>query len=373
MTVNLNAAFVKRFRGGPEIRIEFCQSTQDNSVTALFGPSGCGKTTLLRCLAGLTQPEEGTITFNDQIWFSAEKGIACSPQQRDIGFLFQDYALFPHLSVSDNIAFGIQNEPRERRRSRIDEMLELFNLQGLDRRLPRELSGGQQQRVALARTVARRPKLLLLDEPLSALDSLLREQLRNELRRILTALGTPTIIVTHDRVEAIALANRVALMDAGMIAQMGSVQDVFTRPKNVSLARLVGVETVVSGEILNTREGLSLVEVGAAQLLAVAPANFPRHVYVCIKAEDVALQRGEPTSSSVRNHLPATITGITPEGPLVRVTLNCGFELTSLITRPAFEELHLEVGDSIAAMLKAPAIHLIQRSSPDAPSPQLTK
>ncbi|WP_010584655.1 ABC transporter ATP-binding protein [Schlesneria paludicola] len=363
MTAELIAHFVKRFRGGPEIRIDFRQLTEGDSVTALFGPSGCGKTTLLRCLAGLTHPDEGMITFNDQVWFSSRSQIARSPQQRDIGFLFQDYALFPHLTVAANIAFGIQADPESTQKHRIGEMLDLFNLQGLDQRFPRQLSGGQQQRVALARTVARRPQLLLLDEPLSALDSLLRDQLRTELRRILNALGMPTIIVTHDRMEAISLADRVALMDAGSIAQIGSVQDVFTRPQNVALARLVGVETVVSGEIVSINEGLSVVHVGLAHLMAVARPEATRQVYVCIKGEDVTLQKEEPTFSSVRNHLPGTILSLTPEGPLVRVVVNCGFELTSLITRPACEELQLTPGDSIVALLKAPAIHLIPRSS----------
>jgi molybdate transport system ATP-binding protein len=363
MSCHLVAHFEKRFATGITINIDFCQQTDVFKVTALLGPSGCGKTTLLRCLAGLTDPDKGIIEFGDETWFSADRKIALSPQQRDIGFLFQEYALFPHLNVADNIEFGIRHLSGTRRHARLTEMLKHFDLTGLNRRWPHELSGGQQQRVALARALARRPKLLLLDEPLSSLDTVLREQLRTELRRLLAELETPVIVVTHDRVEAIALADRVAMMDAGTIQQVGSVQEVFMRPKNPALARLVGVETIAFGEILEIKDGLATVLVGQTHLLAVAPSESVRSVHVCIRGEDVALQRGMHGASSVRNHLPAKITSLTPEGALVRVGLDCGFELTSLITRPSCEELKLRVGDTITAMLKAPAIHLIPSES----------
>lgn len=360
MTDELVAQFDKRYPSGAEINIDLHQSCTEAPVTALFGPSGCGKTTLLRCLAGLIHPDRGHIRFRGQTWFSHEQKIALTPPQRDIGFLFQEYALFPHLSVAENIGYGLRDH--NARSSRIAEMIKLFDLAGLENRLPKAISGGQQQRVALGRALARRPQLLLLDEPLSALDALLREQMRGELRRLLAELGMPVILVTHDRIEAIALADQVAVMQRGRIEQTGSVNDVFTRPKNASLAKLVGVETVVPGEIVEAHEGLVTVAVGTARLLAVEPVEASSHVHACIKGEDVALQKGDVGSSSVRNHLPATVRAITPEGPLVRVTLDCGFELTSLITRPACEELHLNIGDRITAMLKAPAIHLIPRS-----------
>lgn len=359
MTDNLVAHFVKRFAGGTTIEIDFAQSAGSFNVVALLGPSGCGKTTMLRCLAGLTRPDEGEIEFRGQSWFSSSRKECLLPQQRDIGFLFQDYALFPHLSVEDNIAFGIRHLAAADRRGRVAEMLAQFDLRGLERRLPRQISGGQQQRVALARALARRPRLLLLDEPLSALDSLLRDQLRSELRRRLVEMGTPTIIVTHDRIEALTLADRVALMDAGAIRQFGTIQDVFAHPADPKLARMVGVETVIDGEIIEENDGLAVVRIGSLKLLAVAPAGRSRFVHVCIKGEDVALQRNDTASTSVRNHLKSTIKSLTPEGPLVRVGLDCGFELTSLITRLANDEMKLNVGENVVAMLKAPAIHLI--------------
>jgi molybdate transport system ATP-binding protein len=363
MTENLIARFEKKHSGGAAVDIDFTQSIHGFSVTALIGPSGCGKTTLLRCLAGLIRPDCGAIHFGAETWFDHQRRISISPQQRGIGFLFQDYALFPHLNVAENIAFGLRKLSVTERRKQVAEVLQLFDLKGLELRFPRQLSGGQQQRVALARVLVRRPRLLLLDEPLSALDSILRERLRTELRQMLGAFKIPVVFVTHDRIEAISLADRVAVMDSGSIQQIGTVQEVFTRPKNDSLARLVGVETVVAGEIVDHHDGLATVLVNSVRLLAVAPSEHTRFVHVCIKGEDVALHKGATGSTSIRNHLTSTIQSLTSEGPLVRVNLNCGFGLTALITRPASEELQLQVGDTITAMLKAPAIHLIPRSA----------
>ncbi|WP_397570182.1 ABC transporter ATP-binding protein [Schlesneria sp. T3-172] len=362
MTLDLVANFSLQYHKGPRLDIEFTQSTQGFSVTSLIGPSGCGKTTFLRCLAGLHHPDHGAIQFGDQIWFDRSRRVALSPQQRDVGFLFQEYALFPHLNIADNIGFGLKQSSSRERRRRIHEIMAQLDLAGLEQRFPHQLSGGQQQRVALGRILARRPRLLLLDEPLSALDALLRERLRAELRQILQEFGVPTIIVTHDRVEAMALADRVAVMDQGRIQQVGTVEDVFSRPSNARLALLVGVETVVSGEIIANDQGLATVQVGQTLLLAVAPSAATRMVHVCIKGEDVALQKGTPGTTTIRNQLRATIRSLTPEGPLIRVGLECGFEMTALITRPAQDDLKLQVGDDVTAMVKAPAIHLIPRS-----------
>ena len=362
MTTNLVARFEKRFVRGPTIDIDFAQSTTGFSVTALIGPSGCGKTTMFRCVAGLETPEHGTIQFCNQTWFNNKTKTNLSPQQRDIGFLFQGYALFPHMTVEDNIGFGLRHQSDVERRSRVTEIVKQFDLTGLERRFPGQLSGGQQQRVALGRVLARRPRLLLLDEPLSALDTMLREQLRVEMRQMLGEFQTPVILVTHDRVEAISLADRIAVMDAGKIEQIGSIQDVFSRPRNAKLARLVGVETVAAGEIVETNEGLATVRVVFATILAVAPTQPTHLVHVCIKGEDVSLSTESNDMTTVRNQLPAIIKSLTPEGPLIRVVLDCGFELTSLITRPASEDLQLKVDERVTAMIKAPAIHLIPRT-----------
>lgn len=361
MTEGLIARFEKQYVAGPTIAIDITLPTSHFNVTSLFGPSGCGKTTLLRCLAGLTRPDKGLIEVDGETWFSADRRISLSPQQRDIGFLFQDYALFPHLTVGENIGFGLRQQSKGPRQQRVDELVDLIGLPGLAQRFPHQLSGGQQQRVALARALARRPKLLLLDEPLSALDTLLREQLRGDLRKLLIEMGIPTLFVTHDRTEAIALSDRIAILDHGAIQQIGLTHDVFSHPKTADLARMIGIESVVPGEVVEISDGLAKVRVGPTELLAVAAAGLSKLVHVCIRGEDVALQKGDTLATSVRNHLSATIVSMTPEGPLVRVGLDCGFELTSLITRPASQELKLAIGDKVTAMLKAPAIHLISR------------
>jgi molybdate transport system ATP-binding protein len=178
MTAELVAQFEKHYPRGPVIRAELRQAADRFSVSVLFGPSGCGKTTILRCLAGLERPESGTIRLGDESWLDAHRSICRSPQQRNIGYLFQDYALFPHLTAAGNIGYGLNGAPKPERRRRIREMLDRFGLNGLEQRWPHEVSGGQQQRIALARVLIRRPRLLLLDEPLSALDATLREELR---------------------------------------------------------------------------------------------------------------------------------------------------------------------------------------------------
>jgi molybdate transport system ATP-binding protein len=366
----LSAAFERHFVGGPTIAAQL-NIPSGFSVTTLFGPSGCGKTTILRCLAGLETPSSGTIESAGVVWFDSSRRIRLTPQQRDIGFLFQDYALFPHLTVAANIGYGLRTSRAHHQAcstdltidQRVSEMLQIFGLTGLEHRYPHQISGGQQQRVALARVLVRRPRLLLLDEPLSALDATLREQLRTELRRQISLFQIPVIIVTHDRTEAIALSDSIVVMESGRIRQTGTVQQVITRPSNLSVARIVGVETVAEGEVLRTEEGLVTVQVGTTQLLAVAPVVSAKWVSVCIRGEDVAIQKGTAGESSVRNHLPGRITSLVPEGPLVRVGLDCGFGMTALVTRPACEELHLQVGDAITASVKAPAIHLIARDA----------
>lgn len=205
----LIARFTIRYRRGPEIAGDLRLPLGRRHVTALLGPSGSGKTTILRCLAGLERPAAGSIRAGGAVWFDSARRLFLTPQQRDIGFLFQDYALFPHLSVADNLGYGLRGLDPKTRLERIDELLERFHLTLLRDRRPREISGGQQQRTALARALARKPRLLLLDEPLSALDSALRREMRGELDALLDSLDIPVLLVTHDEEEAEALADEV--------------------------------------------------------------------------------------------------------------------------------------------------------------------
>jgi molybdate transport system ATP-binding protein len=330
-------------------------------VLILFGPSGSGKTMLLRCLAGLEQPEAGTIAFGDTVWSDATSRRWMTPQARRIGYMPQDYALFPKHTVAGNIAYGLGDLPTEQCHGRVRELVGLLGLQGLEASKPAQLSGGQQQRVALARAVARRPQLLLLDEPLSALDAPTRSRLSGELRTLLTQLRVPTVVVTHDWAEALTLGDVIAVMQGGRILQIGSPQDVFSRPANAEVAQIVGVETVVQGQVVANENGLATVTVNGTTLKGLGQDLNGLSVYVCIRAEDVLLEQTGSGVTSARNHLAGRVTEILSQGVLVKVTVDCGFPIRALITRGAKEDLAIAVGSPVIAAIKAGAVHLVPR------------
>ncbi|MEM7554402.1 MAG: ABC transporter ATP-binding protein [Cyanobacteria bacterium P01_A01_bin.84] len=210
---------------------------QQGDILALLGPSGCGKTTLLRIIGGFEEPQTGIVKIDDQIVFNSNTGIP--PEKRDIGIVFQDYALFPHLTVSENVGFGLRNLDKTSIKKRVSEALNLVRLEGLENRYPYELSGGQQQRVALARGLAPKPKLMLLDEPLSNLDIQVRLQLREEIRDILKAAGTSAIFVTHDQEEALAISDVVGVMQQGHLEQIDTPEKIYTYPASRFVAEFV--------------------------------------------------------------------------------------------------------------------------------------
>jgi len=340
----------KRLASGFEVDARLRIPLDESPVTVLFGPSGAGKTMLLRLVAGLEQPDAGAISFRGRAWHDAARGICLPPQQRRAAFLFQDYALFPHLSVAANIAFAA-------RPGKARQPLEAFGLAELAGRMPRALSGGQQQRVALARALAADPALLLLDEPLSALDAPARQKMRYELRRTLLAGGVPAIVVTHDRMEAIALGDWMAVIVEGRIRQVGPVSEVFRRPADLAVAESLGVENILPASIASRASGLMVVEVAGTKLECV-DGGETGPLLACIRAEDVAITREEPHATSVRNRLPASVRAVIPEGPLARVELDCGFPLVALITAQSAGDLNLKPGDSVCAVVKTTAVHL---------------
>jgi len=221
-----------------------------DEVVALFGASGAGKTLTLQCLAGLARPDRGRIVVNDTVFFDAATGTSIPSRRRRLGYVFQGYALFPHLSVAENVAYGLHDRRREERRRRTAEMLDRLGLTALAERRPRELSGGQQQRVALGRALAVDPELLLLDEPLSALDAPLRRQLRAELMGVLREWGKATVLVTHDLAEAFQLADRVVIYDEGRIVQVAPKSELLLRPASELVARLLGVRNILQGTVV---------------------------------------------------------------------------------------------------------------------------
>jgi molybdate transport system ATP-binding protein len=356
--------FAKQYSGGPRIAADLRLACHGPVITVLFGPSGVGKSTVLRCLAGLERPTSGTIKYASETWFSDTTRENLSPQARNVGYLSQDYSLFPHLNVRRNIMYGLRGLPAEEQACRLQNVLQLLDLQGHEDRLPSKLSGGQQQRVALARALVRKPRLMLLDEPLSALDAPTRQRLRGDLRHVLKQLTIPTIVVTHDRTEALGLGDELAIMAGGRIAQTGPVQEVFSRPASVDAANILAVETVQSGRVVGSVEELTIVEVAGVRMTAVAQ-KLPKdvqEVFVCIRAEDVMLIKGDPALTSARNRLRAAVRRIAIEPPMVRIDLDCGFPVLALLTRQACDELSLRVGDIVTAVIKAPAVHLIART-----------
>lgn len=363
MIEGLHAGFEKRYPGELPIDAMFRIPKRNAAITVLFGPSGVGKTTVVRCIAGLERPDAGRIEFDGEVWSDSEEDIFLPPRERKVGLVPQDYALFPHLSIEENVGYGLFRADAKARAKRVGELLDQLALLGFEKRLPGELSGGQRQRVALARALAPGPRLLLLDEPLSALDQPTRLRLRRELRRWIKSTGVPALVVTHDRQEATSLGDELVVMHQGRVVQQGPVEEVFSKPSGRHVADILAVETVRPGKILARASGLAVVEVDGVALQALA-THIPddvRDVVVCIRAEDVILEGSGNHASSPRNRLPSVVRDLLREGPLVRVELDCGFPLCALLTTQGCEELGLAAGHRTHAMVKAPNIHLIPR------------
>ncbi|HEV8643390.1 MAG TPA: ABC transporter ATP-binding protein [Methylomirabilota bacterium] len=273
MSERLQIRLVKRLPGFT-LDVEWAAG---DGVVVLFGPSGAGKTLTLQCLAGLLRPDAGRVVVDGTVLFDAGAGVELPPQRRRVGYVFQGYALFPHLTVAQNVAFGLRDLPRPRRDERVAGVMERLGLTGLERRYSGELSGGQRQRVALGRALAIDPALLLLDEPLSALDQPLRRALRDELRAILEHCGTAAVVVTHDFTEAYQLGDRVVVYDGGRVIQSAPRAELLWRPASEAVARIIGVRNILAGTVVKaTPERIQLRWRG--QLLE--SVNSPTRAYL---------------------------------------------------------------------------------------------
>ena len=287
-----------------------------DGVAVLFGPSGAGKTLTLHCLAGLVRPDRGRIVVNGTVFFDADAGIDVPPQRRRLGYVFQGYALFPHLTVQENVGFGLRDRPRAERLERVHKVMTRVGLDGLERRAPRELSGGQRQRVALGRALATDPDLLLLDEPLSALDAPLRRALRDDLRRILEASGVAAVLVTHDVTEAYRLGDRVIVYEAGRVIQSGPRAELLWQPASESVARIMGIRNILRGTVVKASPDRIQLRWRGQLLEAV---NSPTHAYLpapdspiafFVRPEYVRLirkDRGEPDPGHHMNLMSGTV------------------------------------------------------------------
>jgi ABC-type sulfate/molybdate transport systems ATPase subunit len=313
---------------------------------ALVGPSGAGKTSVLRAVAGLVRPERGSIACGDDPWFDADRRIDLKPEQRSVGYVFQEYALFPHLTVAQNVAFG---------GGRIDRLLWRLQLEHLAKAKPADLSGGERQRVALARALARDPRVLLLDEPMSALDPHTRGSVRAELHDLLRELALPTLLVTHDFEDAAALADRVGVLVDGELRQVGAPADLLGEPADPFVARLAGAN-VLTGVAASAASGLTAVLLDAGPTVYAADAGKGR-TEVVVYPWDVSLAR-EPPDDSALNHVLDEIVSLTPLGNRVRVRLRL---LTAEITAASLERLQLAPGETVVASFKATQARLLPR------------
>jgi molybdate transport system ATP-binding protein len=286
----LNVDFEKRL-GEFHLRPRFAVGRE---LIVLFGHSGSGKSLTLAAIAGLLRPDRGTIAIDGAPVFDAARGIDVPPQRRGAGMVVQSYALFPHLSVRDNIAFGLHGRPAAERRARVAELVDLLSLHGLEQRRPHQISGGQAQRVALARALAPRPRLLLLDEPFSALDSAIRVNLRRELARLQRELDLTIVFVTHDLREAFNLADSIAVFDGGAVLQAGPRDEVFNRPVSARVAHLTEVRNIWRGRVTHADSRGVRVETERFSVAAgPAAISIDDRADVCIRPERVVLLRPE--------------------------------------------------------------------------------
>jgi len=292
----------------PEFTLDVAWSAGDG-VAVLFGPSGAGKTLTLQCLAGLIRPDTGRIVVDDRVLFDSATGVDLRPQHRRVGYVFQGYALFPHLTVGQNVAFGLRDRPRAERLARAAEVMERLGLAGLEHRRPGELSGGQRQRVALGRALAIDPPLLLLDEPLSALDAPLRRSLRDELRAILRGWGTAAVLVTHDFTEAYQLADRIVIYQGGRVIQSAPRAELLWQPASEAVARIMGLRNVLHGRVVKAMpdriqiswRGLMLEAVNSPTRSYLPPPDSP--IAFFIRPEYVRLIRKDRGAPDVAHHM----------------------------------------------------------------------
>ncbi|MGE5223123.1 MAG: ABC transporter ATP-binding protein [Omnitrophica WOR_2 bacterium] len=350
---------LKVIRDGTPILDIASLTIEQGEVLAVIGPNGAGKSTLLLALAGLIRPDAGEILFRGQPLTQ----IGDVAYRRQIGLVLQEPLLLDG-TVIDNVTAGLhyRHLSRSEARRRAGEWLQPLGISHLRDRKVNKLSGGEAQRTSLARAFALQPGLLLLDEPFSALDAPTRSRLLQDFQALLCDHPVTTIFITHDLDEALLLGDRVAVLLGGRVRQAGAPQEVFSAPVDDEVAAFVGVETVIPGRVIESRDGQIQVEGYGLKLQAIGEFEPGRQVLFCLRPEDVTVwpQENSPASSA-RNRLAGRILRLSPQGPLVHVTLDCGFPLYALITRASASELELKEGGQVTAAFKATAVHIIPR------------
>jgi molybdate transport system ATP-binding protein len=341
----------------PEFELELELSVGGGRCLALAGPSGAGKSTVLGIASGIRRPDSGVVALAGETWLDTAQGIDLPPERRRCGHLFQDYALFGHLSARRNVAYGLDGLPRRERRRRAQGLLERFGVGELAERRPAELSGGERQRVALARALAPAPNALLLDEPLSALDARTRGRAARELGGVLARVEVPSILVTHDFAEAAMLGDEVAVVDRGRVVQRGTAAELAARPASAFVADFAGA-VVLTGTARPGPEGLTEVTLDGGGEARSADARAGR-VGLSVYPWEVTLEpAGAPRAGSALNRVTARIASVTEVGNRVRVGLEGSQPLIAEVTRSSLGSMHLEPGTEVDAVWKATASRL---------------
>lgn len=354
----------KSFTGSDREFVLDVASEFSPGITILFGPSGAGKTTMLDCIAGLTTPDVGRIAAGEQVFFDAARGVNLPAQRRRAGYVFQDLALFPHLSAEKNIAYGLVGLDPNDRRNRIEAILESFRIAHLRHQKPAQISGGERQRVALARALVTNPCVLLLDEPLAALDAPTKSRIIADLRAWNQARRIPIVYVTHSRDEVFALGERVLVLENGQIAARGTPHEVMTAPRQETVAQLAGFENIFSADVTAVHEdrGTMTCRLATSNVELETPlvrVSQGSPLRVGIRAGDILLATVVPQGLSARNVIAGELLTLEQRDMIVAARVDCGVEMEVHLTLAARDALQLKAGRDVWLVVKTHSCHLM--------------
>jgi molybdate transport system ATP-binding protein len=363
--MELTARIYKRLSQTFTLKVEF---SVPDGITMLFGPSGAGKTTLLRCVAGLARPDSGRVAIGSDALYDSERILEVPVPQRNIGYVFQNLALFPHLTVAENVTYGLGALDESSQRERVQSILALFRVAHLAQRKPGEISGGEQQRVALARSLVTDPCLLLLDEPLSALDYATVSRIMEDLRAWNATQRIPILYVTHTHREVFALGERVIVLDGGRILTQGRPLEVLEAPSHELVAQLAGFENIFDAAVISRDEesGTMHARLKGSDLELEVPLLRPgaaAEIRIAIRAGDIIVATQRPTHLSARNILPGTISSLHRAKAQVIVEVDAGAKFEVHLTPKACEVLALKRGDAAWLVIKTFSCHMIGSDS----------
>jgi molybdate transport system ATP-binding protein len=359
--MRLAISVLKRLGAGFTLDVSFDARP---GITMLFGASGSGKTTLLRCIAGLARPDGGRIAVGDRVLFDSTTRVNVAVQDRHVGYVFQQAALFPHMSLRENIGYGLNRLGTDERQARVSTIAESFRISEILDRPPAQVSGGERQRAALARALVTEPSLLLLDEPLSALDQTIQSRIMDDLRRANQARRIPMLYVTHSHREVYTLGQQAVVIDAGRVIARGTPHEVLDRPEQTVLANLAGFENVFNGVVVERRERAGTMECrieGTDTELEVplTASAVNARIRIAIRAGDILVGTEEPRGLSARNVLRARLIELIAHGPTMVAVVDAGARFIVHLTPTGVESLHLQPGDHVWLIVKTYSCRIV--------------